>query len=81
MKLQTDFGVELEPERGFVAVTQQVPPGLLRYLKNVATGAAFLEIVGSNMGKAQGIIQLSNGQQAPATSIAPRAGRNSLSRW
>ena len=35
VKLQTDFGVELEPERGFVAVTHQVPPGLLRYLKNL----------------------------------------------
>jgi len=33
-KLQTDFGVELEPEKGLVAVTLQVPPGLLRYLKN-----------------------------------------------
>ena len=35
VKLQTDFGVELEPERGFVAVTHQVPPGSLRYLKNL----------------------------------------------
>ncbi len=34
LKLQTDFGVELEPEKGLVAVTHQVPRGLLRYLKN-----------------------------------------------
>ena len=33
-------------------------------VSDVATGAAFLEIVGSNMGKAQGIIQLSNGQES-----------------
>ena len=31
---------------------------------DVAAGTAFLEIVGSNMGKAQGIIQLSNGQES-----------------
>ena len=30
---QTDFGVELKSERGLVAVTHQVPPGLLRYPK------------------------------------------------
>jgi hypothetical protein len=33
-------------------------------VSDVATGAAFLDIVGSNMGKAQGIIQLSNGQES-----------------
>ena len=26
VKCQADFGVELEPERGFFAVTHQVPP-------------------------------------------------------
>jgi len=33
VELQADFGVELEPERGFIAVTHKVPPGWLRYLK------------------------------------------------
>jgi len=33
-------------------------------VSDVSTGAAFLEIVGSNMGEAQGIIQLSNGLES-----------------
>ncbi len=33
-------------------------------VSDVATRAAFLEIIGSNMGKAQGIIQLSIGQES-----------------
>ena len=42
VKLQPDFGVELESERGLVAVTHQVPPGLLRYLKQYTKLASVL---------------------------------------
>ena len=33
-------------------------------MSDVPTGAAFLDIVGSDIGKAQGVIQLSEGQQS-----------------
>ena len=36
VKLQTDFGVELESERGLVAVTHRVPPLSVRKLSEIA---------------------------------------------
>ena len=36
VKLQTDFGVELESERGLVAVTHRVPPMSVRKLSEIA---------------------------------------------
>ena len=42
VKLQPDLGIELEPKRGLFAVTHQVPPGLLRYLKQYTKLASVL---------------------------------------
>ena len=36
VKLQTDFGVELEPKRGLFAVTHRVPPMPVRKLSEIA---------------------------------------------
>jgi hypothetical protein len=36
VEFQPDFRIELESQRGLFAVTHQVPPGRLRYLKQNA---------------------------------------------
>ena len=53
---------------GVIITSQATVDGLSEQrdevVSDVATGAAFLEIVAGDMGKAQGIIQLSNGQES-----------------